>query len=255
MEWTPEATDLVERVNARIPAFVRGMVRRVVSRESERLAAEAGTGPVTADHVRRAYQARTPKPMLPMLRQALGEGGPPGAGVAAEPVFPVGQPMSREEMEAYLAWEGTGRLGTSDASGQPYVVPLSFVYDGGFVYYHWFQDQGRKVANIGQNEKVCFEADWATRDQLSYRSVIADGVVEEVGDLAEKARVLDLLAAKFPAYATGEGHAPDVQEIIGAGREAMAEAVSIFRVRIARMTGKKKGTGPLEAAAPEKREW
>lgn len=242
MTWDDEAEALVERVNARIPAFVRGMVRRVIAKESERLALEGGAARVTVAHVRLAYLTRTPAPMKAFLGAALGDGAPGPDAAAEAPEFPVGEPMAPADIEEFLAWEGTGRLGTCGRDGQPYVVPLSFVHDEGAIYYHWFADEGRKVRTIRENAKVCFEADWATRDQLSYRSVIADGVIEEITDLARKAHVLGLLERKFPAYATGAGHGTEVREIIQQGAEQMAEAVRIFRIRITRISGKKKGT-------------
>jgi uncharacterized protein len=242
MLWDDEAEALVERVNTRIPTFVRGMVRRVIAKESERLALEGGAARVTAAHVRSAYLTRTPAPMQPFLAAALGDGAGGPDAAAEAPEFPVGEPMTPADIEEFLAWEGTGRLGTSGRDGQPYVVPLSFVHDEGAIYYHWFAEDGRKVRAIRENARVCFEADWATRDQLSYRSVIADGVIEEITDLARKAHVLGLLERKFPAYATGAGHSAEVREIIHRGAEQMAEAVRIFRIRITRISGKKKGT-------------
>jgi nitroimidazol reductase NimA-like FMN-containing flavoprotein (pyridoxamine 5'-phosphate oxidase superfamily) len=188
MLWDDEAEALVERVNTRIPTFVRGMVRRVIAKESERLALEGGAARVTAAHVRSAYLTRTPAPMQPFLAAALGDGAGGPDAAAEAPEFPVGEPMTPADIEEFLAWEGTGRLGTSGRDGQPYVVPLSFVHDEGAIYYHWFAEDGRKVRAIRENARVCFEADWATRDQLSYRSVIADGVIEEITDLARTAR-------------------------------------------------------------------
>ena len=49
------------------------------------------------------------------------------------------------------------RLGMSD-NGQPYIVPLSFGYDGRFLYVHAAVD-GRKVDILKRNNRVCFEFD------------------------------------------------------------------------------------------------
>lgn len=245
--WDGSADELLAAVLAGVPAFVRGMVRRVVRAESERLARDAGAAGVGPEHVREAFRLRTPGPMRGLLLRALGEPGPPGA--VESPEFAVGEPMTSAEIDAFLAWEGTGRLGTIDAEGRPYVVPLSFVHDSGCVYYHWFSEDGRKTRAVARHRQVCFEADWATRDQLSYRSVIGDGELDEVVDSGERRRILALLAAKFPAYATGAGHSAEIADVIGRGDDAMAEAVRIFRVRFSRLTGKKKGPGPAGADA------
>lgn len=125
--------------------------------------------------------------------------------------------------------------------GKPYVVPLSFVYLHGRVYYHWFSYEGRKVANVRENPAVCFEADEYTRDHLNYKSVIADGTIARVMERGEKAEVMRALAEKFPEYATGAGHNTEIQGIVDKGFDALVEAVEVYRIDIESITGKKKG--------------
>jgi nitroimidazol reductase NimA-like FMN-containing flavoprotein (pyridoxamine 5'-phosphate oxidase superfamily) len=249
LEWHPPAQDLLEKVASRIPSFVRPMVRRVVSAESERLARSGGQERVTSSHVQEAFLRRTPAPMRPLLDRELGLATIAPGPRPEQPEFAVGQAMTAEEIDRFLAWEGTGRLGLVDAEGRPYVVPLSFVHERGRVYYHWFAEDGRKARAVTPGRQVCFEADWCTRDQLSYRSVVGDGVIDEVADVGLKQRILLLLAAKFPAYATGAGHAGDVAAIVGEGLAAMAEAVRIYEIHFERITGKKKGRWTGDGAA------
>ena len=244
MKWHPTAQDLLEKVANRIPSFVRPMVRRVVAAESERLARSGGHGHVERSHVEEAFIRRTPAPMRPLLEREL-EVDRASAGPAPEqPEFSVGQAMSAEEIDQFLAWEGTGRLGIIDDEGRPYVVPLSFVHERGRVYYHWFSEVGRKARAVTPGRRVCFEADWCTRDQLSYRSVVGDGVIDEVVDRRLMLRILGLLSVKFPEYANGAGHSEEVAAVVGEGLAAMAEAVRIYEIRFEQITGKKKGRWP-----------
>jgi len=80
---------------------------------------------------------------------------------------------------------------------QPYVVPLSFGYDGCFLYFHAARE-GRKIDIIKRNNRVCFEFDILhdiiTSEQAcswgaKYESVIGSGTAE----------ILDTLEAKNDA--------------------------------------------------------
>ncbi len=72
---------------------------------------------------------------------------------------------------------------------QPYVVPLSFGYDGNVVYFHTAQE-GKKNDILSANPHVClgFESeihlqpdpDLACRWSFNYQSVIAIGIAELV---------------------------------------------------------------------------
>jgi nitroimidazol reductase NimA-like FMN-containing flavoprotein (pyridoxamine 5'-phosphate oxidase superfamily) len=246
MEWSNEARSLKTHVNGKIPIFVRKFVDRVITKVAEEHAARNPARMVTVDSVVRAYLDSTPKAMNGLMVRALQEYGvnPETFGYTGEEEgagFTIGEPMSPEEIEQFLAVTVTGRLGTS-AGNRPYVVPLSFVYLDGAIYYHWFSYEGRKIDTIRENPRVCFEADEYTRDHLNYRSVIADGSIIRVEEKAEKAKVLQALACKFPEYATGAGHNAEIQGIITKGFDAMTESVEIYRIDIEAMTGKKKGT-------------
>src|SRR3972149_2288018 len=71
----------------------------------------------------------------------------------------------------------------------PYIVPVSFGYDGEAIYFHSAQ-QGRKIDFITANNRVCFEFEGAVHllaDEsspcnwtFSYQSVIGNGKVVEL---------------------------------------------------------------------------
>lgn len=245
MEWNGSAQELKGHVNARVPFFMRGFVDKIIARTAAEFAAQRHAAEVEVADVVRAYLANTPKAMQGLMAKAMEEQGiePAAYGFEAkgeEQGFPIGEPMTREEIDAFLCHAVTGRLGTC-AGGRPYVVPLSFVYLDGVIYYHWFSHDGRKARNIWENAAVCFEADEYSRDHLSYMSVIADGAIARVTGRSEKGAVMRALAEKFPEYATGAGHNEEIRGIVEKGFDALVDAVEIYRIVIDTISGKKKG--------------
>jgi uncharacterized protein len=71
--------------------------------------------------------------------------------------------------------------------GRPYLVPLAYGYDGDALYAH--TGPGRKLDLMRAEPRVTFEVDEAEAPDR-WRSVIADGVFEEITDEAERARAL-----------------------------------------------------------------
>ena len=86
------------------------------------------------------------------------------------------------EIEGIIGKAGVCHLGLVDGN-EPYVVPVSFGYERGALYFHG-NLTGRKIELITKNNRVCFEmevdvtvkeaeqaCDWGTR----YLSVIGVG--------------------------------------------------------------------------------
>jgi nitroimidazol reductase NimA-like FMN-containing flavoprotein (pyridoxamine 5'-phosphate oxidase superfamily) len=86
--------------------------------------------------------------------------------------------MTNEEIDATLRRHRVGRIGCS-ANDRPYVVPITYAYDGEFVY--GFSGLGRKIDVMREQPLVCFEVDEIDGD-ASWRSVIAEGLYEELAD-------------------------------------------------------------------------
>lgn len=96
------------------------------------------------------------------------------------------------------------RIAMSDG-GQPYVVPVSFGYEDGTLYFH-SSIKGRKVDILRQNNAVCVEFDvdreitkaesvcnWGVK----YRSVIGFGRAVFIEGVEEKQRALDIIVAHY----------------------------------------------------------
>ncbi|MDD2850320.1 MAG: pyridoxamine 5'-phosphate oxidase family protein [Desulfuromonadaceae bacterium] len=96
------------------------------------------------------------------------------------------------------------RLGMCD-NGQPYIVPLSFGYDGNFLYLHAALE-GKKVDILKKNSQVCFEfdileavttADKACNWGMKYESVVGFGVAELLESSEAKSAALTCIMEQY----------------------------------------------------------
>ena len=117
--------------------------------------------------------------------------------------------------------------------GQPYVVPLNFGYDGGFLYFH-AAPEGRKIDIIKRNNRVGFEfdilhdivtAEQACKWGAKYESVMGSGTAEIVDDLEAKKEALQLIMRQY-----GNGTWDFKEEIL--------KKTLVLRVRILEISGK-----------------
>lgn len=72
------------------------------------------------------------------------------------------------EIEKLLKREVVGRIGCTDGD-IVYVVPISFVYDGSYIYCH--THEGLKTELMRKRPKICFEVD-QLRDMANWQSAI-----------------------------------------------------------------------------------
>ena len=109
--------------------------------------------------------------------------------------------MTPDEIEEFLHGQRIARLGCH-AGGETYVVPVIYAYGGGAVV--TVTQEGRKVAMLRENPRVCVEIDeYDTDGRGSWRSVIAYGEAAELaGDEIHDA--LALLRERFARAANRE---------------------------------------------------
>ena len=111
---------------------------------------------------------------------------------------------SRDEILAIVKRARIMRLGLVDGE-EPYVVPLSYGFDGESLYFHCARE-GRKLDLIRRSGRVCFEMDellavveapeacgWGAR----YRSVIGTGLAVILSDREAKRRGLAAIMAQY----------------------------------------------------------
>lgn len=141
--------------------------------------------------------------------------------------------LNSNEIEELIKNQFFGRIGCH-ADGVTYVVPISYAYDGTFIYGHTFE--GMKISMIRKDPNICFEVE-NTKNLANWQTMISWGFFEELSDGPEKeeavrkleARVLPILSSEtmrisplWPFYSTKE-------EAIGG---------IIFRIRLNKKTGR-----------------
>jgi uncharacterized protein len=84
--------------------------------------------------------------------------------------------LNDNEIEELISQQIVGRIGCH-ADGITYVVPVSYVYDGGCVYAHTFE--GLKMQLMRKNPRLCFQVD-NTKNLANWKSVISWGNFEEL---------------------------------------------------------------------------
>jgi nitroimidazol reductase NimA-like FMN-containing flavoprotein (pyridoxamine 5'-phosphate oxidase superfamily) len=122
--------------------------------------------------------------------------------------------MSERDAYQFLADQTEGRLATCDKAGQPYISPLNYLYRDGKLYFH-SKLTGRKLNNLTENNRVCFEVSETKKLVVSrdrpcacstrYSSVLAFGTARVITDQGEKTALLNLLVEK---YANGTAFQP-----------------------------------------------
>lgn len=83
--------------------------------------------------------------------------------------------LNAAQIEDLLAGEVIARIGCI-SQGRVYVVPVSYVYDGTFVWGHGMD--GAKLTAMRSDPRVCVEVEHVD-DLSNWRSVIAWGTFEE----------------------------------------------------------------------------
>lgn len=111
------------------------------------------------------------------------------------------QALTPDECAAVLERNTAGVLAVLGDEGYPYAVPMSYVYSGGKVYFHW-ATAGHKLDAVRAEPRASFCV--VDRDQIVpeeyttyFRSVIVFGSARVVDDPAEKRRAIDALCAKY----------------------------------------------------------
>src|SRR4051812_42948183 len=101
--------------------------------------------------------------------------------------------LQDQEIEEILTRQYVGRLGCS-SNGRTYIVPISYAYDGGYLYFHAAQE-GTKIQLMRDNPQVCFQAD-IMENMANWKSVICWGVFEELTGEQERTGALKVLLSR-----------------------------------------------------------
>lgn len=100
--------------------------------------------------------------------------------------------LSKDECLNLLSATRYGRLGLTKGS-QPYIVPMSYVYQDGKIYLH-SRGMGKKVEYVTENPRVCFQIDLLEKERWS--SVIATGIARLSDSVEAKQKMFDAFTNK-----------------------------------------------------------
>jgi uncharacterized protein len=141
--------------------------------------------------------------------------------------------LPASQIEDVLKNQLVGRIGCS-LNGETYVVPISYAYDGNYIYCH--TTEGKKTEMMRKNPKVCFQVD-EMKDMANWRSVLVQGEFEELTTTGERNNGMQTLLNRYlPIISSvtthiGEHwpfHPEDVSNINGI----------VFRIAVKEKTGR-----------------
>jgi nitroimidazol reductase NimA-like FMN-containing flavoprotein (pyridoxamine 5'-phosphate oxidase superfamily) len=141
--------------------------------------------------------------------------------------------LNQEQIDHVLNTEVVGRIGCY-ADNRIYVVPVTFGYDGTFVYAH--SKEGMKIEMMRSNPEVCFQVD-VMENMANWRSVIAWGTYEEISDDAERQAAMNILMTKLMPLVTSETVRPHRQTMSPQIVEKEKRAI-VYRIRLTSKTGR-----------------
>lgn len=133
--------------------------------------------------------------------------------------------LSREESERLLSEQSIARLGCVLKDGEPYVVPVNYLFKDGAIFIHSLP--GLKVEALRANPKACVQVD-RVESIFKWRSAIAFGEFEEITGAEERDEFFTEFATQFQKLTPVEA----IKHQTGEGTE-----IVLFRIRISRVTG------------------
>ena len=135
--------------------------------------------------------------------------------------------LTPEEIDGVLRSEAIGRIGCY-AFGRPYVVPITYAFDGVAVYGH--SREGLKLRMMRSHPTVCFEVD-RFESVSNWRSVIALGTFSEL-ESSEAEIAMELLRRRLAPLVPSATSVPD-------GRlHSSGLPWSVFRILLGERTGR-----------------
>ncbi len=140
----------------------------------------------------------------------------------------------RREIDDIIAHCQVCHLGMA-LGGEPYVIPITFGYDGSHIYFHT-GFLGKKIDHWEANPRVCFQFEDSVtvvpnrkdpcKTSLTYRSVVGWGTIREIEETGRKAEALNQVMIHYE-----QGHYEFSAEAI--------DSVRMWGIEVEDVTGKK----------------
>ncbi len=141
--------------------------------------------------------------------------------------------LRHSQIDTLLISQTVGRIGCH-AGGHTYVVPVTYAYDGEYIYGH--TQEGKKIEMMRGNPEICMEVD-DIEGRANWRSAIVWGKYEELeGTAAESAllfledRLMPLQRSDtaLPMYGLDQAHLVKNPQTIPV----------VYRIKVERKSGK-----------------
>lgn len=133
--------------------------------------------------------------------------------------------LGKEKAKKLLQAGRVAHLGCVLESGEPYVVPVNYIFSDDRIYIHSLP--GQKLDALRANRKACVQVE-EIEDSCRWQSVIAYGEFQEVKRTNEKMKILREFNERFQQLTPVEAM---MEENWNPG------GVVVFRINIKRITG------------------
>lgn len=141
--------------------------------------------------------------------------------------------LKNSQIEYLLYCQVVGRIGCYSGN-EVYVVPITYAYDGGYIYGH--TREGKKIDMMRKNPNVCFQID-VVDNMSNWRSVISWGKFEELKDPDDREQAMHVLLDRINPIMTGETTVHhSMKDSFNKYTEAMQGVV--YRIELHKKTGR-----------------
>ncbi len=125
----------------------------------------------------------------------------------------------------FLGEQKFGHLGCVLESGEPYIVPVNYLYKDDEIYIHCLP--GQKLDALRANGKICLQVE-KIGESCRWQSVIAFGEFQEIKRMNKKIEILKEFSLRFDHLTPVEAMMEEKWNLGG---------LVVFRLNIKRMTG------------------
>lgn len=133
--------------------------------------------------------------------------------------------LSEKAAEKLLGGQRVAHLGCVLDGGEPYVVPVDYIFKDGRIYIHSLP--GQKLDALRANGKVCVQVE-EIKDACRWQSVIVFGEFQEIKRTNEKVEILREFNERFRQLTPVEAMIEEKWNLGG---------IVVFRINVRRITG------------------
>lgn len=135
------------------------------------------------------------------------------------------KPLDENAALEFLSKQKFAHLGCTLPDGEPYVVPVNYLYLDETIYLHSLP--GKKINALRADGRICLQVE-KIEDSYNWQSVIVSGEFEEIKSNAVKTEIMQEFSKKFERLTPVEAMIEEKQDL---------GEIVIFRINIKRITG------------------